>query len=214
MARTLAAVLNESNPNKIADALKDAKAGVALSLIPGFCTGAVAADTLTLPSDLKALAALSVRATAAGTPGVKVLDPAGTPAAGEFGITPTGDILFAAADAVTAAEVVYVAVEGEVITETLAVVASQALLVQGRKGVLLLGATVLVGVTLGPIPTVIARGSAPGPAETCFTNDGMALFFNMADVVAGSVSVTYVLTPGTGGSTSVRGQLLSTASNL
>jgi hypothetical protein len=212
MARTLLAVLNESNPNKVSDALHAIKAGDAFALLPSFIAAAVVSDTLVLPTSAKAMSAMSAFATAGGAPGALAFVAGGAPVAGEFSVSASGDIVFAAADAVTAAEVVYFAVQGEVFTETVSVAASAAPFSSGRGGVMLLAASVGVGLSLGA-KTPVARGSAPAAGEAALSADGLSVAFNAADVVIGSATLTYAITPGTGGTTGVQQRLLA-ASNL
>src|SRR3990172_7428687 len=105
MARTLRSALNESNPNKIAAVLHASAAGAAFAAIPQFFRGAVVADALVLPEDLRAAAVLAGFRTAGGATGQIIPDiQSAVPAAGEAAPGPTGNILFAAADAVTEAE--------------------------------------------------------------------------------------------------------------
>lgn len=207
MPRTLQSAINESNPNKVADGLREVKAGDALALLPRFVTGAVAANILTLASAAKALTGVSAFATVAGSAGAKSFVPGGAPVAGEFSVTPTGNIIFAAADAVTAAEVSYLSIEGEVFTESVAVAASVGAFASGRKGVMLLSATVDTGIILGA-KTPAFRAAVPAAGTASINALGTGVTFNAADVVAGRATVTYVITPGSGGTTGVSQRLL------
>ena len=200
MSRTLQAVLNEANPNKLDPAFQKVVVGDALALIPRIFSGAVTSDTLVLPTNAKAIAILSAYATAAGTPGYRTPVAQLTAlAATTCKVSPTGDILFSAGTAVTAAEVVYMSAEGQVITETVDVVASVGTLNFNRSATTLLSANVLVGATLGPIPTIVLRGTAAPSATECALSDvGNTIAFNAADVVTGSVSVSYIAFPGSG----------------
>lgn len=205
MARTIKDVLNESNPNKLPSGAQIAKLGSALALEPIFVDSAVSGDTIVLPNAAKARILIGAFASAGGATG-PLTPTGGTPVAGEVAISPSGDIIFAAADAITQAEVSYIAFEGEVITESVTVVASSAALPSGRKALCLVSASILVGIATGA-KTVIARGSAPAAGEASISADGTAVDFNAADVLAGSCSVTYVITPGSGGTSSLTSRL-------
>jgi len=208
MPRTLRSAINESNPNKVADGLREVKAGDAFALLPRFIAGAVVASILALDNTAKAMSGLSAFVTAGGSTGAKTYVAGGAPAAGQFSVTPTGDLIFAAADAVTAAEATYTAIEGAVFTESVAVAASVGAFASGRQGVMLLSATVDVGIVLGA-KTPVARGTAPVATEAAINALGTGVAFNAADVVAGRATVTYVITPGSGGTTGVSQRLLS-----
>lgn len=205
MARTIKDVLNESNPNKLPSGAQIAKLGSALSLEPVFLDSAVSSDTIVLSNAAKARIGVAAFASAGGATGA--LSPvSGAPAAGQFSISPTGDFLFAAADAITQAEVSYLPVEGELITESVNVVGSSAALPSGRKAVLLIAASITVGIATGA-KTVVARDSAPAAGEAAINAAGTAIAFNAADVVAGSCELTYIITPGSGGTTSLASRL-------
>lgn len=193
MSRTLRASLNEANPNLVPTDLQRAKAGDALALIPAFAAGAVASDILVLPENAKAAQVL--RCWAAG-PDAYLLPVAqeSTPGAGEVAVAPNGDLIFAAADSVTAAEVVYVAMEGEVFEETLPVAASALEFPQGRTASVLLECEVITGVVPGT-ETVIARAGTPAATEAALTADGSGVAFNVADVIAGTARVKYIAQP-------------------
>lgn len=206
MARTLLSALNESNPNKVSDALRDVKAGTAFLNAPSFIDSAVSSDTIILADGNKAALGLAAFASAGGATGPLAFVAGGAPVAGEFSVTPAGDLIFAAADAVTRAEVYFIAVQGEVFTESLEVAASSAAFSSGRKGAVLLSATITAGLALGP-KTPVARGSAPAAGEAAIAADGLSVAFNVADVVAGSATVTYIVTPGSGGTSSVFSRL-------
>jgi len=198
MARSLRTALNESNPNRLPSAGQVAKLGDALALSSAFVAGAVSSDALALPSNAKALSVLGAFATAGGATGwLLPVAPGAAPIAGECGVSPSGDILFAAADAVTAAEVTYLVAEGEVFTETLEVVASAAALPQSKQAVVLISAEITSGLSLGA-KTSIARASAPAAGEAAISLDGASIAFAAADVLAGQAIVTYVAQPGAG----------------
>jgi hypothetical protein len=200
MARALATVLDESNPNKIPSALQSAKAGAAMRLTPAFREGTVAAHTLTLPETAKAGHVMRAFARTGAAPGYKTETAPETaaPGVGLCAVTPTGNILFNAADAVTAAEVVYEPLEGEVLQDTVPVTASVATLAQSRRAVILLSVNVTAGLVLG-LKTVNARGTAaPAATNAALSNAGNTVVFNAADVVTGTATVRYIAVPGAG----------------
>ena len=210
MARTIKDVLNESNPNKLPSGAQIAQLGSALALEPIFVDSAVVANTIALPSAAKAKLGLAAFASAGGATGPLAYVAGGAPVAGEFSVSASGDIVFAAADAVTRAEVSYLPFEGELITESVFVAASSAALPSGRKAVLLVSASVISGVIPGA-KIVVDRGSAPAAGEVAINAAGSAIAFNAADVVAGQASLTYVITPGSGGTSSLSSRLAEQA---
>lgn len=198
MARSLRSALNESNPNKLPSAGQVAKLGDALTLSPSFIAGAVSSHAIILPNNAKAFAVIGAFVSTGGTTGWFTPSPAGAaPGAGFCGVSPSGDIVFNAADAVTAAEVTYIVAEGETFTETLEIVASAAALPQSKKAVVLISAEVTSGISLGA-KTSIARASAPAAGQAAISLDGASIAFAAADVVAGQAIVTYVAQPGAG----------------
>jgi len=199
MSRTLRAALNESNPNKLPVGGHDVLIGSALGLTPAYFEGAVAADILTLPEEAKAAAPLLVFARTGGTTGYKVpTDPETVPLAGEVSITPTGDLIFAAADAVTTVEATYAPIEGDIITEQVDVAASVATLLFARRARMLLAVTVDVGVVLGA-KLIVPRGTAaPALGEVALDAAGTGVVFNAGDVVAGRATIRYIAAPGVG----------------
>lgn len=197
MTRSLRAALNESNPNKISDGFRVALAGDALALTPAFIASAVTANTIVLAN--KAAFILAAFAVAGGATGALTVV-AGVPAAGQVAVSPAGDIVFAAADGVTSAEVTYAAQDGETFTETVDIVGSAALFLQSKRGVRLVSATVLtsnIPAGLGA-KTIAARGSAPAAGAAALSTAGTGVAFNAGNVVTGTASVTYIATPGVG----------------
>jgi hypothetical protein len=198
MSRSLRTILNEGNPNKVGDALHALPAGSALALIPRTVRGAVVADILVLPSTAKCAVVLSAFAVAGGATGQLAPELAGaTPAAGEAAPSVTGDVEFAAADAVTEAEVIYLAFEGTVFSDLISVDAGgteQGSLLQGRRAAVLLSAEALTGGAPG-VDAVAARGTTPGAGEAVIAADPTLIEFAAADAVT-SATVTYVAQPG------------------
>jgi hypothetical protein len=91
-------------------------------------------------------------------------------------------------------ELVYVAAEGTIVTETVQVVASVATFLAGKTGIKVLSATVLAGIVLGAKATV-KRATAPAATKVALSALGTGVTFNVADVVNGSASITYLARP-------------------
>lgn len=195
MSRTLAAVLNEANPNKLPVAAQVARLGSVLKLSPAFVRGAVASNVLALPEGRRAVAILYAYAVAGTVTGqlTPVVGPA--PATTEVGITDDGQIAFQATDAVTEAEVVYVSAEGEIFEEVIPIATNVGTPLASRKGLILLEAEALVGTVTG-VAAVEARGTTPGTGEAALTDEG-DVEFAAADAVT-SARVKYVAAPGIG----------------
>jgi hypothetical protein len=189
-------VLNESNPNKLASSAQAIKLGNALALMPAFVSGSVSSNRLTLPNAQKALAVLfAYSRTGTLTQQLVPIATGATPATGQVGVSPTGDILFATADAVTSADVVYLPAEGEIVTETLPVVSNVATPLQGKEALILLSATVTIGGSVGA-KTVTFRGAAVGAGQAAVTDTG-TIAFASADA-ATQATVTYIAKPSAG----------------
>jgi hypothetical protein len=200
MARDLEAVLDEANPNKLPTAAQVVRLGSGMGQIVAFREGAVALDVMQLPDTAKCALPLRVfRRTGGATGYCTVVAPETVPAAGQVSVTAVGDLLFAAADAVTAAEAYYEPVEGEFFEDEVTVGAgSIATLAQARRGVLLREAEVLVGVIPG-VKLVVGRGTAPAAGQAALSAAGGTVAFNAADAVAGDrVRLRYIATPGVG----------------
>lgn len=211
MTRVLLAVLNEANPNKLATALQLLPAGRALNLVPKFVRAAVASDTLVLPNDGKAHAVLAATATIGGAVGhLTPVAPGAAPAAGQVNVTAKGDIAFAAADAVTEAEVTYVAIDGEVVTRTINVVAGTGIgdLNAGDVGITLLSATVDAGGATGAKTVLPRTGAAPAAGNARLDINGDRMRFAVADAVT-KATITFVRVP-----TSTIDQALRSSVNL
>lgn len=204
MTRLLSAVLNEANPNKIPDALKDIGIGNAIGLVARSARITVVAATGVgaLPEGAKAASVIRARVTAGGVVGAfTCLETDAAPATTQAGVNALGNIQFLIADAVTEAEIVYFAAEGVIRDETLAVAANVAALpsgIQARQ--LISGAD---GAT-GAAKVVVARGNAPGAGNVSISVDGDAI--RVGDAIA-SIHVRYIAFPLT--STSVNEKIQS-----
>lgn len=191
--RTLKEIFNEGNLNKTQSAMRDAKLGTLLSMIPKFGVFAVSSNTIALPENAKAAVILRCYATAGTTTGYLTPSDLATPTTGLVGISATGNILFASADAVTAAEVYYLTHEGDVIEETISVTSNSGTLLGSREAFLLLSATQLAGTRTGTT-TVVARAATPTTGQSCLGVTGKTVTFAAADAVS-SALVKYVRLP-------------------
>lgn len=217
MSDSLKANLDNNNLNTLSDATRAARLGSTLSQVSKFADEVVASDVLVLPAGAKATQVISAFASASGNsaegPKLPVLQGT-TPAAGAVAVTVLGDIEFNGTDDITQAEVYYLTTEGPVVSELVTVAASAGLFA-ARKGLEVLSAVVQTGVTPGLNLTLEGRGATPGVGEVVLNNAGTGLVFNAANVVAGSVLVSYKATPGsTGVLPSLGASLDGTASNL
>ena len=209
MSRSLRAILNEGNPNKVPAAVNSLNGGTALALLPRSVQGAPVAaagitpvansDVLVLPENAKARAVLVAFAAAGVTTGY--LTPVagdGAPATTNVGVSPNGDILFDnATDDVTDAEVMYLPIEGPVVEDFVDVAASSATLLRGNRAVVLLEVEVLTGASPGAV-LADERGNTPASGEAALNDTGLTVDFNAAQVVGGTARIRYIAQPGIG----------------
>lgn len=197
---TVREILNVANPNNLPSALQTAKVGDALTLVNAFARGAIVANVFALPNARKAIKILSIVALSGGVTGYLILDAGdAVPAAGHASITSSGDIQVAAADAITAVEVTYVVCEGELITETIPAAASVGTFLAAKAARLLISAQIVTGVTPGTQEVIDVRTTAaPAAGHAALNALGTGVVFNAANVVAGTVLVTYIAAPGVG----------------
>lgn len=201
MSRPVDVTLDEANPNALPSAAQQTKMGKAFRLNSAhIAEGAVAANVLALPENARAAGLLSVYSRVGGVTGYfGFAERESTPGAGNAAVDPEGNVEFAAADAVTEAEVVYMPAEGDVIEEQITVPASGiGAFLQGREGVILLTAELLTGAAPG-VKTIDTRGAAPGAGEAALSDVGQPIFL-AADVGAGggTATVRYIARPGVG----------------
>lgn len=214
---TLHDSLNTANPTSLPSGAQVAKLGDALAITPAFARGATSSGNtlLVLPTNAKAIRILSAFAIAGGVTGYLVPDEGeAAPATGHCSVSPSGDILLRGADAITSIEVTYMPCEGAIVTETINVAASVGTLLSGKAARKLLSATVVTGVIAGAVGTIDARSAAAPAAGHCSLSlNGLTVNFNAAQVVNGTVSVTYIATPGIGAADpSLASRLASTVS--
>ena len=172
---------NHVNPNQVSDMLRALKFGDVLRALPVRLFGKApslplneiaAVWTLALPDDAKAASVLRAYARAgSGTLGELTVDGVmgGATAAGHIGVTQSGDLSFAAADAWTDVDVLYVPRYEDVVTLPLVVVPGTGVAVlpawmTTRKVQSLLRATVTAGGVVGPAAVIAPTiaGTPPG----------------------------------------------------
>lgn len=200
MASTVKAELSRSNPNQLANMANRAQLGDGLALSARTELVAVAADVgaLTAPA-MSVLACYATAGTATGE--FTVVDRNAAPGAGEVAINADGNVAFNAADAVTEAELVYVAVEGESFTETVAVTAGGVgTLLQTRRAIQLTAAELIAPAVTPGAKGLEARGTAvPGAGNAALQDGGDTVQFVAAEAgVACTAVVTYLAFPGQG----------------
>jgi hypothetical protein len=218
MARSLVDILNEGNPNKVGTALQQARGGSMLGLIARFAKGTVTAGILSLPENARAGAILAATVTAGTTlgpktPVVPAATASGVPATTNVTISPEGHASFnVATDAPTAAEVIYVPEEGDVIEEVITVVPGTGVgtPLAGRNVRRLLEATALTGTVVGAC-IIDQRGFTVATTKHAAASiTGAAVQFLAADAVT-TARIKYIATPGIGTARAALGGALSTA---
>lgn len=195
---------NRGNANTAADMNRLAHLGDGLAQNSPRSESLVVAAHLAVPSH-PARQILRCRATVGGTTGICTpADPETTPAVTQCVVDELGRIEFAAADAVTACEVTYVPVEGDLVTETIPVTAGGVgTLLQDRSAISLVSANLLAPAATPGVKTQVARGTAVPGAGSCAIQDvGTTINFVAAEAgVACTAVVSYYAFPGVGAST-------------
>lgn len=195
MSRSLKTILNEANANKLPSAAQQANLGSMLGLVARTIRAAVSSHKIVLPDDAKAVAVVAAFSTAGVLTGA--LSPTfGAVTTGLVGVNNTGDILFATADAVTSADVVYLAMEGQVFEDYVPVVANSAAPLADRNISRLLEAESLTGTLTGAL-TVIARGGTVATGQAAASLTGAAVSFFAANAVT-TARIKYIAMPGVG----------------
>jgi len=195
--RSTRQILNEGSLNKLADAAKLVNLGDALALVPRTVRAAVTTNVLTLPESAKCAVLLSVYVTAGTVTGrFTPLVAEATPATTEAAPTAGGNVAFKSTDAVTEAEVSYLAYEGAIHEDTCVVASDVATLLGGRAAAVILEVESLAGTVAGNF-TVAARGTTPATTEAAIQDDPTGVEFAAADVVT-SARIRYVAQPGVG----------------
>jgi len=199
MARSLRDILNEGEQGKVGNANQFSYMGSMQALAPRHTGQAVVTSSvIVLPNNAKAVRVIEAFGVTGTVTGQFTPVPQGVPATTQVSTNPAGDIVFAAADAVTLAEVTYLIAEGQIITDLVQVVSSNATLLGNRAGRILIAASVLTGVAPGAV-TPAARSAAAAATTTAkLSLSGLIVNFNAAQVVTGTASVTYVAVPSVG----------------
>lgn len=205
LSTALVAILNQAPPNALADILRQLGFGSILRAAPTYLRNdATAANpynlssvvTCGLPDDARANVGFSAYARAgSGTLGPLVYDGVtGTaPAAGHFAVTPNGDVAFAAADAWTSVDVVYLPEKQDVVEVTIPVVpgtgvcalptATGQLMAAGV--VTLIEAEALAGTVTGKAIVLAPSNSAPGATHEANLNLAKTqVLFKVSDAVS------------------------------
>lgn len=192
MSRPLKTVISEANPNRLPSALQLLPLGMALGIIARTVRVPVVANVAVLPEVARAQTLLNVFVSAGTVNGqFTVVAPNVVPATTEAAINAQGNVAFLPADAVTEAEITYIAVEGEIVEDSLTVAANVGLLHGGRKALVILEA---FDTSSGSSAlTVLARGSTnPAAGNTRIDTTGASLRFEAAVTKA---SVRYIAAP-------------------
>jgi len=199
---TVRTSLNKANPASIAMDLQRLAFGEVVNLIPKLVRAPVVAHKLVLPENAKAARILNAfgAGTASGYKTPLAVGSSAAPAAGEVTVNGAGDIVFATADAITVATVIYVAQEGEVFEDTIDVAAGVGTLLGGRSAALLLSGTALVGTVVGAV-TPLQRGAAPATGQAAIQGaSDKNIVFAGGDGVT-RATVRYLAVPGEGTTT-------------
>jgi len=191
MARSIRNILDQGDLNKLGAAAQQQALGSTLNLTPASAVLTAVAGVALLPDDAAAAQVLMAWDRTNGVY-LTVAAPETVAGAGQVSVSPTGDLRVD--PACLSVEVLYLAMEGTLVTETLQVAASAATFLSSKVSRRILSASVVTGIIPGA-KVVAARGSAPAATGVALTDDGAGIVFNAADVVAGSCTVTYLASP-------------------
>lgn len=175
--RTGRDVGNDGNPNKVGDFNQLIGMGDSIKLGSMSVRRAVESDVMDLGDQFRVVEILSCFVTAGSATGeFSVVATGSTPATTQVAATHDGAILFAAADAVTEAEVVVRVAEGTVLEFTVAADGTGLVsTLQGSTGRVLIEAEQISGAAIGD-KTVVARAAAPSAGEAALTTAGEVQF--------------------------------------
>lgn len=177
---TLKDALNRTQPGTLADALRLLSFGDILRALITYLFGAapavgnsyvgVTVQAITLPNDAKCLKVERLYARGGtGTKGPLALSADNSPGAGEYYVTPTGDITFYATDAWTILDLVYIPEKGEMVERSAVPVAAHSATIPAdlvARGVVLaaeiesLAGTLVAKMIVDPPGTSVATGHA------------------------------------------------------
>lgn len=198
MSRSLRAILNESNPNRLPNALQLARAGDFLARVPRTRRFAVSSNKIVLPENAKAEQILNCYVTAGTVSGRFSAVYDSTPATTQISTDAIGDLVFLSTDAVTEAEVTYLPFEGEIVEEIVPVVSNLASPSGSRRILVALYAEALVGTVTGVKILDDRATAAPATLHAAQNKLGTGILFNAATDVVTSAKIRYVATPGFG----------------
>lgn len=210
MVRSVRDVINEGQIGKLPNALEQCAAGTLFSCVPRFIRATVASNKIVLPENAKAAVVLACYVTAGTVNGrfSAVFD--STPATTQVSVDPTGDLVFFADDAVTEAEVHYVAHEGQVFEDVIQVASNSGAPLSGRKIQVLLEAESLAGTATGAL-TVQDRGASAASTKAQASLTGAAVGFHATQGVT-KARIKYIACPGQGTAKPSLGARLDAAS--
>lgn len=202
MASTVRAELDKAAPVNAAELQRLAKLGSALAAGQRSELLTVTSHIASLALPARALLDVYIVAATAGTGQATILTKGGTPtSSGDCAIDEDGNVLFLAADAVTSAEITYIPIENDLITETISVTTGGLGTFNNSKS-----CAQLVSATLNsPAATpgakgIVARGTASPGAGTCAVqDDGTTVQFVAGEAgSACTADVVYHAFPGVG----------------
>lgn len=205
MASTVKEELDRANPGNLADLLRLAKLGKALEqTAPRTEAATVTANIATLTRPARTLLSVFITAAGANT-GEADISKKETipPAAGDCAINEDGNLLFAAADVVTACEVTYIPVEGDLITESIPVTAGGVgTFVNSKRCIQIVSASLVAPAATPGAKTPVARGTLVGAlaaGECAVQLGGTTIQFVAAEAAAAcTATVSYYAFPGVG----------------
>lgn len=194
MTRKLKDVGNEGNPNKTGDFNQGLQMGDAIKLGTMSTRRAVASNLMDLGDGFRMKSLTSVYATKGGSPGALTVQAVGvTPTAGQVALDRSGRVVFAAADAITEAEVVGHTIEGNTIDlTTSADGAGLVAFLNGETAHMLISCEQLSGAAQGS-KAILARGATPGTGDVAIDDAG-AIQLN-AEAADEQVRVKFVAFP-------------------
>ncbi len=204
---TLATSFNQGNTNTLPDGFRKVKLGSVLLALATFMFAAAPAaapgehaatlEVVRLPNEAKAAAVTSVYARGAAAPG-PLTAAAYPPAAGQYSIAPSGDIVVLAADLITSVDVCYQPHKLEVYEYTGPVVANSMALSSflSTRGVILLMLANATVAGSGGLKAIEAPGSAPAAGGAALSASKGTVEFNAADAVT-EATVTLGIVPDT-----------------
>ena len=212
---TLKDVLNRADLNTLSYVLQTAKFGDVVRSLPvhiyRIAANQAPTDQITavhsykLPDDCKASFILRATAIAgSGTAGPLTVDASPmvtAPAAGHVNVTQSGDLAFAAADAWTSVDVLYVPLKLDVVSYTGPVVAASGIMtlpvVLQTTAVAIYEATANIGTTTGPAAVIAQATAVPTTThQVNFNGAKSQVQFRIADAVT-SATVKLGVIPGT-----------------